>query len=128
MKEGGSVYIVVLGPRMRFGAADELLSFGDVARRPQIRTLARLEASVFGPGETSGAVLVSARNDAAYLQIEWYRVSCIVVCEGRIEKEECGSCGSRWDQVYACNFKHQKVYSVAKFVRRLCGLAPQLGV
>lgn len=95
MKEGGSVYVVVLGPRMRFGAADELvLSFGDVAWRRQIRTLARLEASAFGPGETSGAVLVSARNDAAYLQIEWYRVFCIVGCEGRIEKEACGSCGA----------------------------------
>ena len=37
MKEGGSVYVVVLGPRTRFGAADELvLSFGDVAWRPQV--------------------------------------------------------------------------------------------
>ena len=43
---------------------------------------------MFGPSETSGAVLVSARNDAAYLQIEWYRVPCIVVHEGRIKKEE----------------------------------------
>ena len=109
MKEGGSVYVVVLGPRTRFGAADELvLSFGDVAwRPPSFGTLGRMEASVFWPGETSGDVLVSARNDAAYLQIEWYRVFCIVVCEGRIKKETCGSCGSRWDQVYACNFKHQ---------------------
>ena len=49
---------------------------------PNFRTLARLEASVFGLGETS-----SARNDAAYLQIEWYRVFCIVGGEGRIEKE-----------------------------------------
>ena len=85
-----------------------VLSFGDVARRPQIRTLARLEASVFGPSETSGAVLVSARNDAAYLQLEWYRVSCLVVCEGRIEKEECGSCGSRLGPSLCVQFQTPK--------------------
>ena len=70
VKETGSVYVVVLGPGMQVGAADELVpSYGDVAQRPQIRTLARLGASLFVPDETCGAVPVSAPHDAAYLQM-----------------------------------------------------------
>ena len=125
VKEIGSVYVVVLGPRMQVGAADELVpSYGDVAQRPQIRTLARVGASLFVSDETCGAVLVSAPHDAAYLQMSGSEDSVRLRDKEGLDRKSVEAVEAV--EAGVANFmrviSHQKVYS------GFCRLAPQLRV